>query len=69
MSLRIGDDAPNFQVETTQGKIDFHDWLGDHWGLLYSHPADYTPVCTTELGATARLKDDFAKRNTKVLAV
>jgi alkyl hydroperoxide reductase subunit AhpC len=69
MSLRIGDDAPNFQVETTQGKIDFHDWLGDHWGLLYSHPADYTPVCTTELGATARLKDDFAKRNTRVLAV
>lgn len=69
MALRIGDEAPNFQVETTQGQIDFHEWLGDSWGVLYSHPADYTPVCTTELGRTAQLSDDFAERNTKVLAV
>lgn len=69
MALRIGDDAPNFQVETTQGPIDFHQWLGSSWGILYSHPADYTPVCTTELGRTAKLKDEFDKRNTKVLAV
>lgn len=69
MALRIGDDAPNFQVETTEGRIDFHQWLGDSWGILYSHPADYTPVCTTELGRTAQLKDEFDKRNTKVLAV
>ncbi|MEQ8471329.1 MAG: peroxiredoxin [Marinoscillum sp.] len=69
MALRIGDDAPNFQVETTEGKIDFHEWLGDSWGILYSHPADYTPVCTTELGRTAQLGPEFAKRNTKVLAV
>ncbi len=69
MGLRIGDEAPNFQVETTEGKIDFHEWLGDSWGVLYSHPADYTPVCTTELGRTAKLKDEFEKRNTKVLAV
>lgn len=69
MALRIGDEAPNFQVETTQGKIDFHEWLGDSWGVLYSHPADYTPVCTTELGRTAQLGPEFAKRNTKVLAV
>lgn len=69
MALRIGDDAPNFQVETTEGQIDFHEWLGDSWGILYSHPADFTPVCTTELGRTALLKDEFDKRNTKVLAV
>lgn len=69
MALRIGDEAPDFQVETTQGKINFHEWLGDKWGILYSHPADYTPVCTTELGRTALLKDEFEKRNTKVLAV
>lgn len=69
MALRIGDEAPNFQVETTQGKIDFHEWLGSAWGVLYSHPADYTPVCTTELGRTAQLGPEFAKRNTKVLAV
>lgn len=69
MALRIGDEAPNFQVETTQGKIDFHEWLGNSWGILYSHPADYTPVCTTELGRTAQLAPEFAKRNTKVLAV
>ncbi|MEQ8880762.1 MAG: peroxiredoxin [Cyclobacteriaceae bacterium] len=69
MSLRIGDDAPNFTIETTEGTINFHQWLGDSWGILYSHPADYTPVCTTELGRTAMLKEEFEKRNTKVLAV
>src|SRR5690606_25541435 len=69
MSLRIGDDAPNFTAQTTSGEIDFHQWLGNNWGIIYSHPADYTPVCTTELGRTAQLKEDFAKRNTKVIAV
>lgn len=69
MSLRIGDNAPNFQVDTTEGKMDFHEWLGDSWGVLYSHPGDYTPVCTTELGRTAQLKPEFDKRNTKVVAV
>lgn len=69
MSLRIGDDAPNFTAQTTEGEIDFHQWLGDSWGILYSHPADFTPVCTTELGRTAQLKDEFAKRDTKVIAV
>jgi alkyl hydroperoxide reductase subunit AhpC len=69
MSLRIGDDAPNFIAQTTAGIIDFHQWLGDSWGIIYSHPADFTPVCTTELGRTAQLKDDFAKRDTKVIAV
>lgn len=69
MSLRLGDSAPNFKIETTMGTIDFHEWLGDSWGVLYSHPADYTPVCTTELGRTASLKGEFEKRNTKVLAV
>jgi len=69
MSLRIADDAPNFTAQTTQGEIDFHQWLGDQWGIIYSHPADFTPVCTTELGRTAQLKDEFAARNTKVLAV
>lgn len=69
MSLRIGDDAPNFNASTTEGELDFHSWLGDGWGILYSHPADYTPVCTTELGRTALLGGEFAKRNVKVLAV
>lgn len=69
MSLRIGDDAPNFTAQTTDGEIDFHKWLGNSWGIIYSHPADFTPVCTTELGRTAQLKDDFAKRDTKVIAV
>ncbi|RDV13020.1 peroxiredoxin [Pontibacter diazotrophicus] len=69
MSLRIGDDAPNFTAQTTEGEIDYHQWLGDSWGILYSHPADFTPVCTTELGRTAQLKDEFAKRDTKVIAV
>lgn len=69
MSLRLGDIAPNFQANTTAGQIDFYDYLGDSWGVLFSHPADFTPVCTTELGRTAQLKDEFAKRNVKVLAV
>ncbi|HAV62149.1 MAG TPA: peroxidase [Verrucomicrobiales bacterium] len=69
MALRLGDLAPNFTAETTEGKIDFHQWLGDGWGVLFSHPADYTPVCTTELGMAARLKDEFTRRNVKVLAI
>ncbi|MDG1277214.1 MAG: peroxiredoxin [Algoriphagus sp.] len=69
MSLRLGDIAPNFQAETSMGKIDFYEYLGDGWGILFSHPADYTPVCTTELGAVAKLKEEFAKRNTKVMAL
>lgn len=69
MSLRLGDIAPNFKANTSLGEIDFHEFLGDGWGILFSHPADFTPVCTTELGKTALLKDEFAKRNTKVLAV
>lgn len=69
MSLRLGDDAPNFQANTTAGPIDLYEYLGDGWGVLFSHPADYTPVCTTELGRTALLKDEFAKRNVKVLAL
>lgn len=69
MSLRLGDIAPNFKAKTTQGNIDFYEYLGDSWGVLFSHPADYTPVCTTELGRTALLKDEFAKRNVKVLAL
>ena len=69
MSLRLGDTAPNFQAKTTAGDIDFYEFLGNSWGVLFSHPADFTPVCTTELGRTALLKDEFAKRNVKVLAV
>jgi alkyl hydroperoxide reductase subunit AhpC len=69
MSLRLGDTAPNFQAKTTAGDIDFYEYLGNGWGILFSHPADYTPVCTTELGKTALLQEEFAKRNTKVLAV
>jgi alkyl hydroperoxide reductase subunit AhpC len=69
MSLRLGDPAPNFRASTTQGEIDLYEYLGDGWGVLFSHPADYTPVCTTELGRTALLHDEFAKRNVKVLAV
>lgn len=69
MSLRLGDIAPNFNAKTSIGDIDFYEYLGDSWGILFSHPADYTPVCTTELGRTAALKEEFAKRNTKVLAL
>lgn len=69
MSLRLGDIAPNFKAATTAGEIDFYEYLGNGWGILFSHPADYTPVCTTELGKTAVLQEEFAKRNTKVLAV
>lgn len=69
MSLRLGDIAPDFEANTTQGQIHFHEWLGTSWGLLFSHPADFTPVCTTELGKTALLKGEFEKRNVKVLAV
>lgn len=69
MSLRLGDTAPNFKATTTEGELDFYEYLGDSWGVLFSHPADYTPVCTTELGRTAALKEEFAKRNVKVMAV
>jgi alkyl hydroperoxide reductase subunit AhpC len=69
MSLRLGDTAPNFTANTTEGIIDFHQWLGNSWGVLFSHPADYTPVCTTELGAVAKIKAEFQKRNVKVMAV
>jgi alkyl hydroperoxide reductase subunit AhpC len=69
MGLRLGDTAPNFRASTTIGDIDFHEYLGNSWGVLFSHPADYTPVCTTELGRTAALAHEFAKRNVKVLAV
>ncbi len=69
MSLRLGDIAPNFKAKTSLGDIDFYEYLGDSWGILFSHPADYTPVCTTELGRTAKLKEEFAKRNVKVLAL
>jgi alkyl hydroperoxide reductase subunit AhpC len=69
MSLRLGDTAPNFKAKTSQGDIDFYEYLGDSWGVLFSHPGDYTPVCTTELGKTAALKDEFEKRNVKVLAL
>ena len=69
MSLRINDTAPDFEAETTQGKIRFHDWIGDQWVILFSHPKDFTPVCTTELGYLASIKGEFDKRNTKVIAV
>ena len=68
-TLRLGDKAPNFDAETSEGKINFYDYLGDSWGVLFSHPADYTPVCTTELGAAAKYKEEFEKRNVKVLAL
>jgi alkyl hydroperoxide reductase subunit AhpC len=69
MSLRLGDIAPDFTANTTQGPINFHEWLGESWGLLFSHPADFTPVCTTELGRTALLKGEFEKKGVKVIAV
>ena len=69
MVLRLGDKAPNFSAETTHGEINFHDWLGDSWGILFSHPKDYTPVCTTELGYMSKIKPEFDKRNVKILAL
>lgn len=69
MTIRLGDAAPDFTAETTEGTIEFHQWLGDGWGILFSHPKDYTPVCTTELGRVANLKGEFEKRNVKVIAV
>lgn len=68
-TLQLGDKAPNFDAETSEGKINFYDYLGDSWGILFSHPADYTPVCTTELGTVAKYKDEFEKRNVKVMAL
>lgn len=69
MSIRLSDTAPDFEQESSEGPIRFHEWLGDSWGILFSHPADFTPVCTTELGLTAKLKDKFAQRNVKVMAL
>ena len=69
MALRIGDTAPNFQAETTEGPIDFHQWIGDGWAILFSHPKDFTPVCTTELGTMAKMKNEFAKRKAKVIGL
>ena len=67
--VRLGDEAPDFTAETTEGVISFHEWLGNQWGVLFSHPKDFTPVCTTELGETARLKEDFARRNAKIIGL
>lgn len=69
MTLRLGDTAPDFEQDSSEGTIRFHEWLGDSWGILFSHPADFTPVCTTELGLTAKLRDEFARRNVKAIAL
>src|SRR5215475_252657 len=69
MALRIGDEAPNFQAQTTQGEINFHQWIGDKWAVLFSHPKDFTPVCTTELGYMAKIEPEFAKRNVKIMGL
>ena len=69
MSIQLGDTAPDFKQDSSEGLISFHEWLGDSWGVLFSHPADFTPVCTTELGFTAKLKDEFAQRNVKAIAL
>ena len=69
MALQLGDTAPDFEAETTEGRLSFHDWLGDSWGVLFSHPKDFTPICTTELGYMAKIKPDFDKRNVKVIGL
>ncbi|SFD06861.1 peroxiredoxin [Algibacter pectinivorans] len=68
-TIRLGDEAPNFTAQTSEGEINFHEWLGDSWGILFSHPADYTPVCTTELGTVSKYTEEFNKRNVKVMAL
>ncbi|MXW80722.1 MAG: redoxin domain-containing protein [Gemmatimonadetes bacterium] len=69
MAIRLGDEAPDFSAETTAGPINFHEWLGDSWGVLFSHPADFTPVCTTELGVVANIEEEFEKRGVKIIAL